>query len=186
VHPPAPENGYYISSSEDDDCKYADPLLERAPDDGDDKEAWLQRQEARREQLASEAVDGRHAGEFVPVYTRLAEIENTVEKHLREMAEVSPWFGTGVHWLCKICGHPDPAMRGKNWVDEDDPGEERVFGLGHGWCQGEAQRIAVERRLAADLQAGRRLSDETEIELMMRQREDEERFRASYPSYRGT
>jgi hypothetical protein len=77
-------------------------------------------------------------------------------------------------------------MYGKNWVDEDDPGEERVFGLGHGWCQGEAQRIAVERRLAADLQAGWRLPDETEIELMMRQHEDEERFRASYPGYRGT
>jgi uncharacterized membrane protein YgcG len=44
-------------------------------------------------------------------------------------------------------------MRGKNWVDEDDPGEERVFGLGHRWCQGEAQRIDVERRLAADLEA---------------------------------
>jgi hypothetical protein len=44
-------------------------------------------------------------------------------------------------------------MRGKNWVDKDDPGEERVFGLGHGWCQGEAQRIDVERRLAADLEA---------------------------------
>jgi hypothetical protein len=46
-HPPPPENAYYISSSEDDECKYADPMLERAPDDGDDKEAWLQRQEAR-------------------------------------------------------------------------------------------------------------------------------------------
>jgi hypothetical protein len=76
--------------------------------------------------LASEAVDGRHAGEFVPVYTRLAEIENTVEKRLRETAEVSPWFGTGLlHWLCKICGHHDPAMYGKNWVDEDDPSEAR-------------------------------------------------------------
>jgi hypothetical protein len=47
-HPPPPENAYYISSSEDDDCKYPDPMGERAPDDGDDKEAWLQRQEARR------------------------------------------------------------------------------------------------------------------------------------------
>jgi hypothetical protein len=28
-----------------------------------------------------------------------------------------------------------------------------VFGLGHGWCQEEAQRIDVEKRLAADLEA---------------------------------
>jgi hypothetical protein len=44
----------------------------------------------------------------------------------------------------------------------------------------------VERRLAADLEAGRRFPGETEIELMMRQHEDEERFRASHPSYCGT
>jgi hypothetical protein len=103
-NPPPPENAYYISSSEDDDCKYADPMLERTPDDGDDKEAWLQRQEARREELASEAVEGRHAGKFVPVYTRLAEIENTVENRLRETAEVSPWFGAGLHlWSPRPC-----------------------------------------------------------------------------------
>jgi hypothetical protein len=96
--------------------------------------------------LASEARLARFDDEHVPVYQRLAEIENIVEKRLRNTAEVSLCFASGLHWMCKICGHVDPAMRGKNWVDEDDPGEERVFGLGHGWCQGEAQRIDVERR----------------------------------------
>jgi hypothetical protein len=82
---------------------------------------------------------------YVPVYQRLAEIENIVEKRLRNTAEVSLYLASGLHWMYKICGHLDPAMRGKNWVDKDDPGEERVFGLGHGWCQGEEQRIDVER-----------------------------------------
>jgi rubrerythrin len=142
-HPPPPEDraedAYYRSSSEDDDCKHPDPMRERAPDDGDDKEAWLQRQEARREQLAREATTGatsaRYAGEHVPVYARLAEIKETVERRLHETAGASPWFGSGVHWLCKLCGHYHRAMRGKNWVDEDDPDDERVYGLGHGWCQ---------------------------------------------------
>jgi hypothetical protein len=76
-------------------------------------------------------------------------------------------------------------MYGKNWVDEDEPGEERLFGLGHGWCQGEAQRIAMERRLAADLQAGRRFPGETELEANLRECESEAEFRAAYPRYRG-
>jgi rubrerythrin len=63
--------------------------------------------------LSTEAVRARYAGEHVPVYQRLAEIENTVEKRLRETVEVSPWSVSGVHWLCKICGHLDPAMRGR-------------------------------------------------------------------------
>jgi hypothetical protein len=67
-HPPPPENAYYISSSEDNDCKYPDPMGERAPNDGDDKEAWLQRQEARREMLAKEAARARYVGEHVPVF----------------------------------------------------------------------------------------------------------------------
>jgi hypothetical protein len=62
-HPPQPEGVFYGSSLEDDECKYPDPMGERAPDDGDEKEAWLQRQEVRRELLANEAVRARYAGE---------------------------------------------------------------------------------------------------------------------------
>jgi hypothetical protein len=186
AHPPQPESAFYGSSSEDDECKYPDLEGESAPDDGDDKEAWLQRQEARRELLASEAVSACSAGEHVPVYQRLAEIENFVEKRLRETAEVSPWFASGVHWLCKLCGHLDPAMRGKNWVDNDDPGDERrVYGLGHEWCQGEARRIVEERRLAQDIAQSRPPAGETELEVYLRDNEGEAEFRATFPSYRG-
>jgi hypothetical protein len=152
-HPPQPEGVFYGSSSEDDDCKYYDPMRERAPDDGDDKQAWRQRQVARQRRLRIEAEIARSKDEYVPVYKRLVEIEHIVEYRLRNTAEVSLYFVSGLHWMCKICGHLDPAMRGKNWVDEDDPGEERMFGLGHGWCQEEAQRLDVEKRLAADLEA---------------------------------
>jgi hypothetical protein len=116
---------------------------------------------------------------------RLAEIENTVEKRLRETAEVSPWFASGVHWLCKLCGQFDPAMRGKNWVDEDDPGDERVYGIGHGWCQDQAKIIAEERMLAEDIAQSRRFPGETELEVNLRDSESEANFRAAYPSYRG-
>jgi hypothetical protein len=84
--------------------------------------------------LAFEAKSVRYDGEHVPYHMRLAEIENTVVKRLHGTADVSPWFASGVHWMCKLCGNFDPAMRGKNWVDEDDPGDERVYGIGHGWC----------------------------------------------------
>jgi hypothetical protein len=135
--------------------------------------------------VANEAVRARYAGEHVPVYQRLAEIENTVEKHLRTTVEVSSWFASGVHWLCKLCGQFDPAMRGKYWVDEDDPGDKRVYGLGHGWCQDEARRIAEERKLAQDTAQSRLFPGETKLEVNLRECESEAEFRAVYPNYRG-
>jgi hypothetical protein len=110
-HPPQPEGAFYGSSSEDDECKYPDPMGERAPDDGDDKEAWLQRQEARRELLANEAVRARYAGEHVPVYQWLAEIENTVEKRLRETVEVSPWFASAGNSMSPLAVQALRAIR---------------------------------------------------------------------------
>jgi hypothetical protein len=108
-----------------------------------------------------------------------------VEKRLHETAEVSAWFASGVHWLCKLCGHLDPAMRGKNWVDNADPGDERrVYGLGHEYCQVQARRIVEERRLAQYI-AQRSFAGETELEAYLRASEDEAKFRATYPSYRG-
>jgi hypothetical protein len=76
-------------------------------------------------------------------------------------------------------------MRGKNWVDHDDPGEERVFDLGHEWCREEAQRIRAERTAAADLSAGRSFPGETDNERVTRQDEDDARSGAANPSYRG-
>jgi hypothetical protein len=130
-HPPQPEGVFYDSSSEDDDSKYHDPIRERAPDVGDEFPAWRQRTVERQRLLAIEAEISRSEDEYVLVYKRLAEIENIVKNRLRDTAGASLYFASGLHWMCKICGHLDPAMRGKNWVDEDDPGEECVFGLGH-------------------------------------------------------
>jgi hypothetical protein len=77
-------------------------------------------------------------------------------------------------------------MRGKNWVDEDNPSDERVYGLGHGWCQDEARRTAKERKLAQDVAQGRHFpaTGETELEAYLRECESEAEFRAAYPSYR--
>jgi hypothetical protein len=186
-HPPKPEGAFYGSSSEDDECKYPNPMGERAPDDGDDEEAWLQRQEARRELLANEAVRPRYVGEHIPFYQRLAEIENTVEKRLRTTVEVSPWFVSGVHWLCKLCGQFDPAMRGKNWVDEDDPGDERYTDSA---MDGAKMRrdtllrseswLRISRKVGASLRLARRSSRSTYASVRARRE-----FRAAYPRYRG-
>jgi hypothetical protein len=187
AHPPQPESAFYPSSSEDDDCKYPDLEAEPAPGVGGDYEAWLQRQDQRRELLASQARSARIVGEGepVPIYKRLAEIDNIIKKRLLETAEVSPWFASGVHWLCKLCGFLDPAMRGKNWVDNDDPGDERrVYGLGHEYCQIQAQRIVEERRLAQWV-TRRSYASETELQAYLRASEDEAEFRAKFPSYRG-
>jgi hypothetical protein len=187
AHPPQPEGAFYGSSSEDDDCKYPDLEAEQAPGDGDDREAWLQRQEQRRRLLASQAAaDARIDGEHVPIYKRLAEIEHiVVENRLLNTADVSPWFASGVHWMCKLCGHLDPAMRGKNWVDNDDPGDERrVYGLGHEMCQIQARRIVEERRLAQYVEQ-RSFDGETELQAYLRASEDEAEFRATFPGYRG-
>jgi hypothetical protein len=77
-------------------------------------------------------------------------------------------------------------MLGKNWVDNDDPGDERrVYGLGHEWCQGEARRIVEERRLAAqvkDIEQSRPPDGETQLEAYLRDSESEAAFRAAYPS----
>jgi hypothetical protein len=184
-HPPPPDGAYYRSSSEDDECKYPDPMPGPVLGDGADTQADLRLQDDHRRARASAARSARYAGEHVPVHARLAEIKDTVERRLHETADVSPWFGAGVHWLCKLCGHHDPAMQGKNWVDEDDPGDERVYGIGHGWCQDQAKLIAEERKLAHDIAQSRRFPGETELEVNLRESEGEANFRAAYPSYRG-
>jgi hypothetical protein len=65
----------------------------------------------------------------------------------------------------------DDAMRGRQELGRpwhDDPGEERVFSLGHEWCCEEAMRIRAVSTVAADFSAGRRFPGETDNERVTR------------------